>query len=515
MDLSSLTISKAAQLLRNRKISSVELTRAYLAAIEKQNKDINAFISVYPEEAISQAKEADKIFAKSEKPHILAGIPGAIKDNILVKAQRATAGSKMLENYIASYEAAAARLLREAGAVFLGKTNLDEFAMGSSTENSAFGPTRNPYDLDRVPGGSSGGSAAAVAGDMALWALGSDTGGSIRQPAGFCGVVGLKPTYGAVSRYGLIAMASSLDQIGPITKTVEDAEIVFNVIRGRDEMDSTSTNPKSETPKENKFPTGQVRNPKSEIRNLRIGVPKEYFSEGIEPVVEQAVRGAIKKLEEAGAQIIEVSLPHTEYALACYYIIQPAEVSSNLARYDGIRYGARINADIDADQRGKTQRNSAPSPHKSALEELYFEMRGKGFGSEVKRRILLGTYVLSAGYYDAYYAKAQQVRRLIRDDFVKAFEKIDVIIAPTSPTLPFKFGEKTSDPVSMYLADIYTVSANLAGVSALSIPCGKTEIRNEKLEIRKLPIGLQIIGKRFDEKTILRVGDAIELEIRD
>jgi aspartyl-tRNA(Asn)/glutamyl-tRNA(Gln) amidotransferase subunit A len=530
VDLKSLTIKTASELLSNREISSVELTRAYLAAIEKQDKDINAFISVYPEEAIAQAKEADKRLGSGEKLHVLTGIPGAIKDNILVKGQRATAGSKMLENYIASYEAAAARLLREAGAVFLGKTNLDEFAMGSSTENSAFGPTRNPYDLDRVPGGSSGGSAAAVGDNIALWALGSDTGGSIRQPAGFCGVVGLKPTYGAVSRYGLIAMASSLDQIGPITKTVEDAEIVFNAIKGRDVMDSTSVKSK-------------IKNQKSKlqfkIQNLKIGVPKEYFAEGIEPVVEQAVRSAMKKLETAGAQIIEISLPHTEYALACYYIIQPAEVSSNLARYDGIRYGSRNNAEGNAEQRGKTQRNPTSSPRKSALEGLYFETRGGGFGTEVKRRIMLGTYVLSAGYYDAYYAKAQQVRRLIRDDFVKAFEKIDVIIAPTSPTLPFKFGEKTSDPVSMYLADIYTVSANLAGIPALSLPCGYvsrispensteqrgtdadqrgTNQRDSALSPREsavLSVGLQIMGKHFDEKTILRVGNAIELEARD
>lgn len=496
MDLKTLTIGKARELLIKRELSSEELTRECFGQIRERDNVIHAFLEADEGAAIGQAREADQKLARGEALPALAGIPGAIKDNILVKGSRATAASKILEHYVAPYDATVVRRLREDGAVILGKTNLDEFAMGSSTENSGFGHTRNPHDHSRVPGGSSGGSAAAVADGMALWALGSDTGGSIRQPAGFCGVVGLKPTYGSVSRYGLIAMASSLDQIGPFAKTVQDTALIFEAIAGYDAMDATSA--------PNVIYRGigeEISNAKSEIRNLRIGVPKEYFVKGIESAVEHAVRNAIKKLEKMGAEIHEISLPHTKYALPCYYIIQPAEVSANLARYDGIRYGGN-----------KTELGKAGDGRVESLDELYFRTRGKGFGAEVKRRILLGAYVLSAGYYDAFYAKAQKVRRLISEDFLQAFRKVDVMVAPVSPTLAFKFGERAGDPVSMYLSDICTVSASLAGLPALSIPCGSVEIRNEKPEIMKLPIGLQIIGKHYDEKTVLQVGNLLEQE---
>jgi aspartyl-tRNA(Asn)/glutamyl-tRNA(Gln) amidotransferase subunit A len=485
MDLKLLTIEKAHELLKKREISVEELVKAHLRRIGEIEPEIHAFLEVYETEAIAEARRIDAMFSDSSfVPHVLAGIPGAIKDNILIKGRRVTAASKILKNYIASYDATVIERLRKVHAIFLGKTNLDEFAMGSSTENSAFGPTKNPHDPTLVPGGSSGGSAAAVAGSMALWALGSDTGGSIRQPAAFCGVVGLKPTYGAVSRYGLIAMASSLDQIGPFAKTVRDVAIVFEAIAGYDPMDATSF-PQADY----KGLAEEIRNSKLEIRDLRVGFPKEYFAKGIDPIVEKSVRGAIKKLEELGAKVAEISLPHTPYALPCYYIIQPAEVSANLARYDGIKYGMSKNGN---------------------LQDLYFETRGEGFGKEVKRRILLGTYVLSRGYYEAYYAKAQKVRRLIRDDFSNAFGKLDIILTPTSPTLPFKLGERVDDPVSMYLADVYTVSVNLAGLPCLSMPCAWVA-KDGKI----LPVGLQIIGKHFDEKTILEVGDKLEQELRE
>jgi len=403
------------------------------------------------------------------------GIPMAVKDNILIADLPCTAGSKILENYIAPYDATVIKKLRDAGAIFLGKTNMDEFAMGSSTENSGFFPTKNPHDLSRVPGGTSGGSAAAVAADDCCYALGSDTGGSIRQPASFCGVVGLKPTYGAVSRYGLISFASSLDQIGLFAKTAEDAKIIFEAIKGKDELDSTSAEP----------------NFKSKILNLKsvkIGIPKEYFIEGMEIEVEKIIKNAIKKIEALGVKIEKISLPHSKYALACYYIICTSEASANLARYDGIRYGCKSQI--------KSQIQN--------LTEVYLENRGQGFGTEVKRRIMLGTYALSTGYYEAYYLKAQKVRTLIKQDFDKAFEKIDFVLTPTSPTPAFKLGEKTKDLLQMYLSDIFTVPVSLAGIPALSLPIGKTQ---------GLPVGLQIIGKPFQEKKILNFANYLEKNI--
>lgn len=465
------TISGAHELLEKREISSVDLTKAYLNEIEKKDKEIHAFLSVHSEYALAQAEEVDKKIASGDELGLLAGVPCAVKDNILVDGLPATAGSKILATYRATYDATVISRLKKAGAVILGKTNLDEFAMGSSTENSAFGPTKNPLDPTRVPGGSSGGSAAAVAAGEAVWSLGSDTGGSIRQPASFCGVVGVKPTYGAVSRYGLIALASSLDQIGLFARTIEDAAIIFEAIAGPDPFDSTSS------PRAQYQGISVTSKQESVISNLKIGVPKEYFGQGLDPQVEKAIRDAIKRFEDLGAKVSEISLPHTSYALACYYIIMPAEVSANLARYDGIKYGF---------SEGKQ------------LQDRYFETRGRGFGDEARRRIMLGTYVLSAGYYEAYYAKAQRVRRLIRQDFEDAFKKVDLIFTPTSPTLPFKFGERTQDPLSMYLADVYTVSVNLAGVPAISIPCGT---------VNGLSVGLQIIGNHFDEKTILQAAN--------
>lgn len=433
--------------------------------------------------ALSQAKETDEKLASGKEIDILAGIPCAIKDAILVENIKCTAGSKILANYLAPYDATVIKKLKNQGAVILGKTNQDEFGMGSSTENSAFFPTKNPNDLERVPGGSSGGSAAAVAANFCVYALGEDTGGSVRQPSSFCGTVGLKPTYGAVSRYGVIAYASSLDQIGPITKTVEDCQIVFDVIKGKDELDSTSV----ETPEiENcKLRAKSVRSSSSRcdsiIEDLRIGVPKEYFIRGMDEGVEKLIKSAIKKYEELGARVEEISLPHTEYALACYYIIAVAEASANLARYDGIKYGS--------------------SNDSENLLDVYLKSREEGFGTEVRRRIMLGTYTLSQGFYDAYYLKAQKVRTLIKNDFDKAFQKVDVLMASVSPFPAFKLGEKVEDPLSMYLSDIFTVSVPLAGLPAISVPCGK---------IDELPVGLQIIGKPFEENKILEIAGALE-----
>ena len=473
-ELNQLTIKQAAEKLDKREISSVELTNACLKQIKKNDNKINAYLSVFEETALSQAKKADERRAKGETNELL-GIPMAVKDNILIADLPCTAGSKILENYIAPYDATVIKKLRDAGAIFLGKTNMDEFAMGSSTENSGFFPTKNPHDLSRVPGGTSGGSAAAVAADDCCYALGSDTGGSIRQPASFCGVVGLKPTYGAVSRYGLISFASSLDQIGLFAKTAEDAKIIFEAIKGKDELDSTSAEP----------------NFKSKILNLKsvkIGIPKEYFIEGMEIEVEKIIKNAIKKIEALGVKIEEISLPHSKYALACYYIICTSEASTNLARYDGIRYGCKSQI--------KSQIQN--------LTEVYLENRGQGFGTEVKRRIMLGTYALSTGYYEAYYLKAQKVRTLIKQDFDKAFEKIDFVLTPTSPTPAFKLGEKTKDLLQMYLSDIFTVPVSLAGIPALSLPIGKTQ---------GLPVGLQIIGKPFQEKKILNFANYLEKNI--
>ena len=471
MNLTELTISQAHQGLKKKEFSALELCKAYLDKIKEKDKEIFAFLTVNQKSALSQAKKIDDLISSGGENPNLGCLPSAIKNNILVENLKCTAGSKILENYIAPYDATVIKKLKEKDCLILGKTNMDEFAMGSSTENSAFGSTHNPHDLSRVPGGSSGGSAAAVAANLCCYALGSDTGGSIRLPASFCGVVGLKPTYGTVSRSGLIAFASSLDQIGPITKTVEDAKIIFEVISGKDPLDSTSV----ELPK--------IENLKLKIENLCLGVPKEYFVKGIDPEVEKIIKAAIKRYEEMGVKIEEVSLPHAEYALPAYYLISPSEASANLARYDGIKYGySKI-------------RNSKSEIRN--LLDVYLESREEGFGEEVRRRIMLGIYVLSAGYYEAYYLRAQRVRTLIKNDFEKVFEKIDALLTPVSPFLPFKIGERIEDPLSMYLVDVYTVSINLVGLPALSLPVGK---------VGDLPVGLQIIGKPFEEDKILEIG---------
>jgi len=485
MELTNLTIKEAHQGLKKKEFSALELCKNYLDKIEKEDKKIQAFLTISKDLAISQAKNVDEMILGGQEIPLLAGIPCVIKDNILVEGVRCTAGSKILEDYIAPYDATVIKRLKEQGAVILGKTNLDEFAMGASGERSAFFPTKNPNDLTRVPGGSSSGSAAAISSKMSCYALGSDTGGSIRQPASFCGVVGLKPTYGAVSRYGLIAMASSLDQIGPLAKTVEDAKIVFDVISGKDPLDSTSVESTiSNFPEGEQAPCGAG---KFQISNLRIGVPKEYFIKGIDKEVEKIIKTAIKKYEELGAKIEEISLPHTEYTIATYYIIVPSEVSANLARYDGIKYGF---------SKVKSQKSEVKS-----LMDIYLESRGEGFGAEVRRRIMLGTYALSSGYYDTYYLRAQKVRTLIREDFKRAFEKVDFILTPVAPTPAFKIGEKIEDPLLMYLCDVFTSPVNLAGLPAISIPCGK---------IGKLPVGLQIIGKPFEENKILEIAKTYE-----
>lgn len=474
MELSELNISQVHRGLISKEFSAVELAQFFIKKIESENSKIFAYLDFDKEkiqsEAFSQAKEVDELISQKKEISSLAGIPFAVKDNILVKDVRCTAGSKILENYVAPYNATVVEKLKEKKAIIIGKTNLDEFAMGSSTEHSAFGPTRNPHDLERVPGGSSGGSAAAVAANLAVFALGSDTGGSVRQPAGFCGIVGLKPTYGAVSRYGLIAMASSLDQIGPFAKTAEDAETVFEAISGKDPLDSTSVESKKS-------------NSKFQISNLKIGIPKEFFIKGIDSGIEKNVKDSIRKFEKEGAKIEEISLPHcTDNALAAYYLIMPSEASANLARYDGIKYGFSSKEAVD-------------------LKEVYFLSRQKGFGDEVRRRIMLGTFALSVGYYEAYYLRAQKVRTLIREDFKKSFEKVDVILTPVSPTLPFKIGEKVTDPVAMYLSDIFMTAVNLAGLPAISIPYGKVD---------GLPTGFQIIGKPFEESMILEAGKTFE-----
>ncbi|MCX6724372.1 MAG: Asp-tRNA(Asn)/Glu-tRNA(Gln) amidotransferase subunit GatA [Candidatus Staskawiczbacteria bacterium] len=476
MELTELTIKQCHEGLKNKKFSSRDLTLAYLENIKKKDKELHAFLTVTEDLAISQAIRADERIALSRAEGqdfpMLCGIPCAIKDNILVEGQKCTNASKILENYVASYDATCVKKLKEQGVIILGKTNLDEFAFGSSTENSAFGVTKNPHDKTRVAGGSSGGSAAAVAANMACFTLGTDTGCSIRTPASFCGIVGLKPTYGAVSRYGLTASASSLDQMGPMAKNVEDCKIVFKAISGKDKMDATSADYKLEE--------SEVK-----LKGIKIGVPKEYFGKGLDPEVEKIIRNAIKKAEDQGAEIVEINLSSSEYALACYYIIQTSEASANLARFDGIRYGRSEN--------GKD------------LLDVYLNSRGVGFGSETKRRIMLGTYSLSSGYYDAYYKKAQEVRGLIRQDFEKAFspsnDGVDLIFCPVTPFPAFKIGEKMNDPLSMYLADIYTVSVNLAGLPALSLPAGK---------IGKLPVGLQIIGNQFQENKILSCASELE-----
>jgi len=487
MELTNLTITQTHDKLTKKEFSAIELATAFLEKIGKEDKKISAFLTLTRDLALSQAKEIDDRILEGREISVLAGVPMAVKDNILVENVRCTAGSKILENYIAPYDATVMKKLKSQGAVILGKTNLDEFAMGSSTENSGFFPTKNPHDLTRVPGGSSGGSAATIAANLSVFALGSDTGGSIRQPASFCGVTGLKPTHGAISRYGLIAFASSLDQIGPLTKTVEDCRIVFEAISGKDEMDSTSVKmPKMQnTPKQSlRDATGQA---KYKIQDTRIGVPKEYFIKGMNVEVEKIIKKAVKKIENLGAKIEEISLPHAEYALPCYYIIAPSEASANLARFDGIKYGL---------SKIKNQKSKIKN-----LLDVYLESREEGFGPEVRRRIMLGTYALSAGYYEAYYKRAQKVRTLIKEDFEKAFEKVDLILTPVSPSVAFKLGEKILDPLTMYLSDIFTIAINLAGLPALSLPCGK---------VNNLPVGLQIIGNKFKEYEILKVGEIFE-----
>ena len=483
-DLISFTIKQLHQGLREKQFSAVEVGEAYLKQIEEKDKALEAYLSVDREGALSTAKGVDELLKRGEPIGLLAGTPLAIKDNILIEGQRATAGSKILKDYIAAYDATVIEKLKRGNAVFLGKTNLDEFAMGSSTENSGYQITKNPHDLSRVPGGSSGGSAVAVATGMAAGALGSDTGGSIRQPASFCGVVGLKPTYGAVSRYGLIALASSLDQIGSLTKTVEDAAILFRAITGYDKNDSTSVSG---------VEYDELLEPRLEdLKKLTIGIPEEYFVEGLDDEVADSINEVQKSLEEAGFKFKKISLPHTKYALSVYYIIMPAEASTNLARYDGIRYGTR----------GKAEN----------LLNLYEENRGAGFGSEVKRRIVLGTFVLSAGYYDDYYAKAQKVRTLIKQDFEEAFRSVDVILSPVAPTPAFKIGEKTANPLEMYLSDVFTLPVNLAGLPGISIPVkGRPSfVKTSAGREGKLPIGFQLIGKPFREGDILGVGRVYE-----
>jgi aspartyl-tRNA(Asn)/glutamyl-tRNA(Gln) amidotransferase subunit A len=473
-DPSSLTLASAARRLSRRELSASELVEACLRRIEDTEPRLHAFLVVSEDEARRQAAEADRRFARGEPLSPLDGIPIALKDVFLTRAVRTTAGSRILESFVPPYDATAVARLRSRGAVLIGKTNCDEFAMGSSTENSAFGPSFNPWDPGRVPGGSSGGSAVAVAAGQCLAALGTDTGGSIRLPASFCGVVGLKPTYGRVSRYGIVAYASSLDQVGPFTRDVRDAAILLEALAGHDPRDATSA--PIEVP-------AYERSLESGLGPLRIGVPREYFQEGMQPEVDSSVREAIAALEALGASVETVSLPHAAYAIAAYYLIATAEASSNLARYDGIRYGRR-------------------AAGAESLLDTYRRSREEGFGAEVKRRILLGTYALSAGYYDAYYGKAQKARTLVRRDFEDAFARCDLLVAPTAPTTAFRLGEKLADPLSMYLSDVLTISVNLAGLPALSMPCG--------VDGSGLPIGVQLIGKPFGEPALLGAAYAYE-----
>ncbi len=460
-------------MLVNKEITAVELASCLFDRMDEVEGEVKAYLTELRENALAQAKAVDEKIARGEAIAFLEGIPGAIKDNICTKGVKTTCASRMLENFVPPYDATVMEKLQVQNPVILGKTNMDEFAMGGSTENSAFYPTHNPWNRECVPGGSSGGSAAAVGAGTAIWALGSDTGGSIRQPASFCGVVGMKPTYGRVSRYGLVAFASSLDQIGPVTRDVTDCAHIMNIISGYDKRDSTSVN--SEVP-------DYTKSLVNDVKGLKIGLPKEYFVPGMDEDVEKAVRAAIKQLEDLGAEVVEISMPHTEYAVSAYYLIAPAEASSNLARYDGVSYGARVDG--------------------TDIVDMYKKTRSEKFGEEVKRRIMLGTYALSAGYYDAYYLQALKVRTLVKQDFDQAFEKVDVIIAPTAPTPAYKIGDMISDPMKMYLQDVCTIPVNLAGVPGISLPCG--------LSHAGMPIGLQIIGKPLGEETLIRTAYTFE-----
>lgn len=479
MDIRDLTIEKFRKGIRDREFSIVEVLGQTFDLIKKENKNLNVFISIFEKEGMEMAGKLDKELINKEDLPDLYGVPVAIKDNILISGHKNTCGSNILKDYLASYDATVIKRLKEQGSIFVGKTNLDEFAMGSSTEYSAFGPTRNPIDPDKVPGGSSGGSAVAVSSNMALGSLGSDTGGSIRQPAGFCGVVGLKPTYGAVSRYGLSALASSLDQIGPFGKTVKDTALIFKSIAGRDDFDSTSVS----------LDWSEVSDlSELKAKKIRIGIPKEYFIDGTSDEVKKEIEKVIEKFKKDGFEIKEVSLPNTKYALSCYYIILPAEASANLGRFDGIRYSPLKDL----------------SDKNLNLLETYLKNKGLGFGDEPQRRILLGAFVLSSGYYDAYYSKAQKVRRLIINDFENVFKDVDVLLTPVTPTTAFGIGEKKDDPLSMYLSDIFTIPTNLAGLPALSIP----SFSNYNKE--RMPINFQLIGKKFKENEILSLGDYYE-----
>ncbi|WP_225072012.1 Asp-tRNA(Asn)/Glu-tRNA(Gln) amidotransferase subunit GatA [Desulfuromonas sp. CSMB_57] len=473
MSLTDLTLHAMQQRLRNKEVTSVELTRAFLERIGSVDPSINAYLTVTAEQALEDAARADRRLAEGQGAE-LTGIPLALKDIFITEGVRTTCASRILENFVPPYDGTAVAKLKEQGAVLLGKLNMDEFAMGSSNENSAFGAVKNPWNLDYVPGGSSGGSAACIAARLAAATLGTDTGGSIRQPAANCGVVGLKPTYGRVSRYGVIAFASSLDQVGPIARDVEDCAILLQAVAGYDAADSTSVD----------MPVPDYRATlRDGVKGLKIGLPREYFIEGLDPDVQQATDDAIAVLRELGAELVEVALPHTEYAVACYYLIATAEASSNLARYDGVRYGRRVD-------RGQ------------GLIDMFMQSRAAGFGPEVKRRIMLGTYALSSGYYDAYYLKAQKVRTLIRQDFLDAFAKVDVMLTPVAPTPAFRLGEKLADPLQMYLSDIFTIPVNLAGTCGMSLPCG--------LSRDGLPIGLQLIGRPFGEAALLKAAYAYE-----
>ena len=477
-NITELTVHELQEKLAKKEIKITDITNAYVERIKEKEDEVEAFVTTLCDEAENKAKEIEQKIETGEIKENFAGIPIGIKDNICTKGIKTTCSSKMLENFVSPYDATVMKMINSENLINLGKLNMDEFAMGSSTENSAFKKTKNPWNLSKAPGGSSGGSAAAVAANMVPWALGSDTGGSIRQPASFCGVVGLKPTYGLVSRFGLVAFASSLDQIGPITKDVTDSAMLLNIIAGHDENDTTSANiPKKDY---TKCLTGDVK-------GLKIGIPKEFFGEGINSEVKESLRQAVEKYKALGAEIEEFSLDVAEYSLATYYIIACAEASSNLGRFDGIRYTYR-------------------SPNATTLEEIFKKSRSEGFGAEVKRRIILGTYVLSSGYYDAYYKKAQKVRTMVMNEFNKGFQKYDVILTPTSPTTAFGIGEKSGTPLEMYLADICTVSVNIAGLPAISIPCG--------VDSKNMPIGLQLIGNKFDEETILNAAYSIEKEIK-